>query len=95
VQVTVAYTRSNDPEIHAPECGDVKRGLRNGKYQGADTIEVTEVEGAARWFWADFLPEGCAYGEADPPWTDADAQGYTRYLPCTRSLHRAGQALPA
>jgi hypothetical protein len=85
-RLTVATTTSNDPEVHRPGCADVKRGLRNGKYQDAMNIVVEETEDAARWFWADFLPGGCAYGESDPAMTDEDAQGYTKYLPCTKGL---------
>lgn len=93
--VIVAATRSNDPEVHAEGCADVKRGLKSGKYQAADRIEVEEVEAAARWFWADFLPGGCAYEESyyheDAPegqrgMQNDDAQSYTRYLPCTKNL---------
>jgi hypothetical protein len=85
--VIVAATRSNDPEVHRDGCQDVKRGLRNGKYPDAHRIEVTEVGDAARWFWADFLPGGCAHGESRPDYMqDEDAQGYTRYLPCTNGL---------
>lgn len=95
MKVIVASTCSNDPEIHRDGCADVKRGLRSGKYQHAERIEVDHVSDAARWFWADFLPGGCAYEESyyypDAPegkrgMQDVDAQGYTRYLPCTRGL---------
>jgi hypothetical protein len=86
IKLAIARTPSNDPEVHAEGCADIKRGLKSGKYVN-DTmhIEVESVEDAARWFWEDFLPGGCAYGESDPdnPMTDDDAQGYTVYLPCT------------
>lgn len=89
MQITVARTRSNDPEVHSADCADVKRGRQSGKYQDADTIEVTEVEDGARWFWVDFLPGGCAFEEGGPGtgMTDDDAQGYTKYLPCTNGLN--------
>jgi hypothetical protein len=85
VKLTVATTQSNDPEVHAFGCADVKRGRRSGKYARAISIQVGEVADAARWFWEDFLPGGCAYEEGGPGtgMTDEDAQGYTKYLPCT------------
>jgi hypothetical protein len=87
MEIIVAATRSNDPEVHAPGCSDVKRGLKTGKYQDATTIEVKEVEDGARWFWSDFLPGGCAHGETEDGYMqDSDAQGYTTYLPCTDKL---------
>ena len=88
MQVIVAATMSNDPEIHRDGCADVKRGRRNGKYQSAHRITVDKVEDAAAWFWEDFLPGGCAYGESGPgtEMTMDDAIGYTRFLPCTKGL---------
>jgi hypothetical protein len=83
MKLTVANTRSNDPEVHAEGCNDVKRGLKTGKYVETRTIEVAELDGAAAWFWADFLPGGCAYGETEPGMTIEDAVGYTEFLPCT------------
>jgi hypothetical protein len=77
MKVIVAATRSNDPEVHRAGCADVARGRKSGKYQAAYSIEVEEVEGAALWFWSDFIPDEMS---AD------DAQGYTRYLPCTDGL---------
>jgi hypothetical protein len=85
-KITVAATRSNDPEVHKAGCQDVTRGLKNGKYQDANTIDAEVVEDGARWFWTDFLPGGCAYGEVEPGMTDDDAQSYTTYLPCTKNL---------
>jgi hypothetical protein len=89
IKLAIARTPSNDPEVHAEGCKDIAKGLKSGKYVN-DTmhIEVESVEDAARWFWEDFLPGGCAYGESDPdnPMTDDDAQGYTVYLPCAEKL---------
>jgi hypothetical protein len=94
MRLVVAATRGNDPEIHAAGCADVARGLKSGRYQSATEIEVAEVADAAREFWADFLPGGCAYGEVEPAMTDEDAQGYTRYLPCAAGVPAdAGTAL--
>jgi hypothetical protein len=91
LKLVIARTRGNDPEVHAAGCGDVKRGIRSGKYErDLIPIEVDEVEEAARYFWEDFLPGGCAYEEGGPGtgMTDADAQSYTKYLPCATQSGR-------
>lgn len=101
IKLVIARTLGNDPEVHAPGCADIKRGQRSGKYQrgsdGVMAIEVETVEDAARWFWEDFLPGGCAHEEGGPGtgMTDADAQGYTKYLPCTDKLRPARPVLAA
>lgn len=86
MKLIVATTRSNDPEIHRPGCADIQRGRKSGKYDRAIEIEVDELADAARWFWEDFLPDGCAYEEGGPGtgMTDEQAQAYTKYLPCTK-----------
>lgn len=78
MQVTVATTRSNDPEVHAKGCADVTRGRRSGKYQGSYNLEVTDPAEAAAEFWADIVAEGSM--------TDEEAVSSTRFLPCTRTM---------
>jgi len=82
MQVMVCATMSNDPEVHRVGCADVKRGRKNGKYQSAYKVTVDNVDAAAYWFWEDFLPGGCAYGESEPAMTHDDALGYTKFYPC-------------
>jgi hypothetical protein len=84
MQVIVAATMSNDPEVHRLGCADVKRGLARGKYQTAYKVTVDNAEAAADWFWEDFLPGGCAYEESGPGtgMTHDDAVSYTKFYPC-------------
>lgn len=93
MELVIATTRSNDPEVHAPGCADIKRGRTSGKYDRAMKINVDTVEDAARWFWEDFLPGGCAYEEQGPGtgMTDEQAQGYTTYLPCTDKFRKVAE----
>lgn len=93
MELVIATTRSNDPEVHAPGCADIKRGRTSGKYERAMKITVDTLEDAARWFWEDFLPGGCAYEENGPGtgMTDEQAQSYTEYLPCTDKLRKSAE----
>lgn len=84
MKVTVAVTRSNDPEVHKYGCADVTRGLKTGKYQDADDIDVSTKMDAADWFWGDIMAE-----------SDASPEEYrdvhTRFYPCVGNLP-AGEA---
>lgn len=96
VHVVITTTQSNEPEVHDAGCADIKRGLGSGKYERAIDLMVDKVEDAAGWFWEDFLPGGCAYEEGGEGtgMTLDDAQGFTKYLPCTRKLAGAPQPEP-
>ena len=64
------------PEVHADGCADVARGVRSGKYAGAQPVDVDALEDAALWFWRDFIREGSM--------TEAHAKHplNIRYMPC-------------
>lgn len=76
MRLTIASTYpSNDPEIHKAGCADVKRGLRNRKYQDSYDLDVETVEAAAAEYWSDIIAESDTM-------TNENAIDYVKVLPC-------------
>lgn len=61
--VTVIYTGSGDPIVHAAKCGDIRKDSRNGAH-GSETFTASTLEDVAAVVYADQIAEsdGVAFG---------------------------------
>jgi hypothetical protein len=79
MQVTIVQTSDDNARVHKAGCADLtRRELRRRDYISHYTVEVSTRAEAVADAWSDFL--------AEESMTQAEADGYTEFLPCCDSL---------
>lgn len=78
MKVTIVQNGDNNATVHRAGCADIKRReMTHRAYLSSWDADVATEQAAAGEAWSDFIGESM---------TEADALGYTRFLPCTAGL---------
>jgi hypothetical protein len=85
VKLTIIHNSNRDAIVHAAGCADIKRReLRDRAYLSHWDADHASQQDAANDAWADFI--------AEESMTEADALGYTHFLPCVGDLPETAPA---
>lgn len=75
--VTIIQDSDENALVHRAGCADIARAARKRSFLSQWDIQASTEQEVANDAWSDFIGEGM---------TEADALGYTRFLPCTAGL---------